>query len=205
MKKITTLFCLILVIGLQWQAKAADAHVNVADFAFTPQLVTINVGESVTWHWVSGTHPTQSDSNPAAWSTFTLGAGNPTFSKTFTAAGTYPYHCTVHGFSMSGVITVTAATGINKDQPKNNVLEIYPNPATTYLKIALNSNVSKTHEIKIINAIGKTVKAYTVTELNLATGTESILNIGSLPAGLYFINLLNNDKILESRRLVIIK
>jgi plastocyanin len=29
-----------------------------------------------------------------------------TYSRTFTAAGTYPYHCAVHGLAMAGSVTV---------------------------------------------------------------------------------------------------
>jgi plastocyanin len=29
-----------------------------------------------------------------------------TYSRTFKAAGTYPYHCAVHGLAMAGSVTV---------------------------------------------------------------------------------------------------
>ena len=29
-----------------------------------------------------------------------------TYARTFTVAGTYPYHCSIHGKAMTGVITV---------------------------------------------------------------------------------------------------
>lgn len=188
------------------QVNAADAHVNIADFAFSPAQVTINPGETVTWHWVSGTHPTQSDSNPAAWTTFTLSATNPVFSQTFNTPGTYPYHCQIHGTAMSGSIVVLGSpTGMKDDQTRNNVLTVYPNPAKDFLKITLNQGNAAAYEVRITNAIGKTLKTVSNAELKLKAGNEMVLNVADLPAGLYFVSLWNKDRIVETRRQIIFK
>lgn len=64
--------------------------VNIVDFAFQPQNVTVNVGDTVTWTNTGGqTHTTTSDDN--LWASGPLAFGSQ-FSFTFTAAGTYAYH-----------------------------------------------------------------------------------------------------------------
>ena len=85
-------------------AAAAPATVTVADDAFAPAAVTVNVGESVTWNFNEASHNVKGD----GW------AGNDSFgkgsySRTFDAAGTFSYVCEAHP-DMKGTVTVTAAT-----------------------------------------------------------------------------------------------
>ena len=70
---------------------------------FEPANVTIPVGTTVTWTWVSGVH----DVTPAGSPVFPP-SGAPvqpphTFSHTFASAGTYIYFCTVHGTATTGM------------------------------------------------------------------------------------------------------
>src|SRR4051812_5341248 len=88
-------------------AQAADAEVTVSDAkGFEPALVTINVGDKVTWTVAAGAETGHSvtsddasdevfDSSPDCDDT----AGNDscmkpgdTFAHTFAVPGTYPYH-----------------------------------------------------------------------------------------------------------------
>jgi plastocyanin len=96
--------------------------VNIQDFSFTPASLTVKVGTTVRWtnQGPSG-HTTTSDTG--VWGSATLGApsggggyGNAgsaggTFNFTFTQAGTFPYHCSLHPPSaypgFTGTITVT--------------------------------------------------------------------------------------------------
>jgi plastocyanin len=85
----------------------ASAVVQVSNNLFTPSSVTIAAGANVTWTWQAG-----SDLHNV---TFNSVAGAPTHisdrntgseSRTFSTAGSFPYHCTIHGLSMSGTVTV---------------------------------------------------------------------------------------------------
>jgi len=81
------------------------ANVNIGDFFFNPTAVTINVNDQVKWTWIGSIgHTTTSDT---VWDSGVRGNG-ATFVNTFAAAGSFPYHCTVHPFMM-GAITVQAA------------------------------------------------------------------------------------------------
>jgi len=68
----------------------------------------------------------------------------------------------------------------------NGQIEVYPNPATDFIKITgLNNSVT---EARIVNMIGKTVMV-------LHPGEESInADISELPSGVYFVNLTSSDK-----------
>lgn len=77
-------------------------------FSFTPASVTIPVGSTVVWeNSSSAPHTSTSDSGDTfTWDSSTIASGGGSFSETFTKAGTYTYHCSVHP-SMHGTIIVT--------------------------------------------------------------------------------------------------
>lgn len=78
--------------------------ITIMNFAFSPDMLTIKVGDSVTWtNQDSVTHQIISDSG-AELSSDPL-AKNTEYSRTFNVAGTYTYHCAIHP-SMKGTIVV---------------------------------------------------------------------------------------------------
>ncbi len=92
---------------------AATIDVAVSSFRYTPNSVTINVGDTVRWTNTGGFHNVKADNgsfgNAASSSAWT-------FSHTFTAAGDVPYFCEVHSSpggnintSMNGLVRVQSA------------------------------------------------------------------------------------------------
>ena len=87
-----------------------EVHLTIAA-TFSPSSVMINAGDTVTWKWDDGT-PHSVTSDTALFDSTVLSGSPPlkSFSHTFAVAGTYPYHCVVHGGSggigMSGTVTV---------------------------------------------------------------------------------------------------
>jgi plastocyanin len=72
---------------------------------YRPNPLVVTPGTTVTWtnhdtiwHTVTSDHEGPSSSEP-------IPAGG-TFSHTFTAPGTYPYHCAIPGHQMSGRVVV---------------------------------------------------------------------------------------------------
>lgn len=84
-----------------------QAAVAVSDNAFTPASLTVvknEAGATVTWTW-TGTrlHNVTFDDGAAGSANQTTG----TFARTFAAAGSYTYYCSIHGKAvMSGAVTV---------------------------------------------------------------------------------------------------
>ena len=82
--------------------------VTVGNNFFNPGDIAAATGTTVTWTWASGA----TDHNV----TFDDGIHSPTqssgtYTRTFTAAGTFPYHCTIHGAAvMHGTVTVSGGS-----------------------------------------------------------------------------------------------
>lgn len=86
--------------------------ITVGNNFFDPSATTVAVGTKVTWTWdACGSDGYGGQTCVSHGIMFDDGAQAPaqtqgTWTRTFSAAGTYKYHCTVHGASMSGTITV---------------------------------------------------------------------------------------------------
>ncbi|MCC9078157.1 plastocyanin/azurin family copper-binding protein [Litorilinea aerophila] len=89
------------------QAPAAEITVRVGDNFFEPALITVNVGDTVTWVRESGIHSVTADDGSFEQP---LGGNWSTFSHTFTQAGTFRYYCEAHGgpngVGMAGTVIV---------------------------------------------------------------------------------------------------
>lgn len=77
--------------------------VTVVNNAFSPSSLTVPSGTAVTWQWSSQgvAHNVTFDDGQTSGDR-TQGS----YQRTFSAAGRYDYHCTIHGLSMSGSVVV---------------------------------------------------------------------------------------------------
>jgi plastocyanin len=85
------------------QPPAANAAVNIDNFVFGPQTITVPVGATVTWTNKDDI-PHTSVSTDGVFKSKVLDTDEQ-FSYTFTKAGTYPYYCTIHP-KMTGKVVV---------------------------------------------------------------------------------------------------
>lgn len=77
--------------------------VTIDNFAFTPDVLTVSVGDTVTWTNAQGVAHTVTADDEG----FDSGnlAESADFSQTFATAGTFAYHCSIHP-SMTGAVMV---------------------------------------------------------------------------------------------------
>ncbi len=86
-----------------------DGDVIVANNSFTPATFGAALNQTVVWEWNSGTtqHNVTFDDG-----LFSANLATGTYERIFTVAGSYPYHCTIHGAAvMAGVVNVAASPG----------------------------------------------------------------------------------------------
>ena len=105
---------LALLTGLATTALAADAGVAIEGFAFSPQAVTVKVGDSVTWTNNDGVAHSAT-ANGGSFDSGTIGGG-ASKSVTFATAGSFAYHCKFH-LQMTGTVTVQAAVPAPTPRP----------------------------------------------------------------------------------------
>ena len=86
-------------------APAAGAPaVTIKGFAFNPAAIVVPAGTTITWtNEDSARHTVTLDNGAVTSDALSTGA---TYSQTFTSAGTFAYHCSIHP-SMKGSVTVT--------------------------------------------------------------------------------------------------
>jgi len=91
---------------------STSSSITVSNNFFDPAATTVPVNTKVTWTWdACGGDGYGGQSCTSHGIVFDDGAASGaqtqgTWSHTFTAAGTYKYHCSVHGTAMSGTVVV---------------------------------------------------------------------------------------------------
>jgi plastocyanin len=102
---ITVLFFVASTICATPAHAANGSAITIQDFAFTPNVISVAVGTTITWtNMDAASHTVTSDSG--AFESGTLGKGE-SFQFTFGALGTFMYHCHIHP-SMTAKVVVTA-------------------------------------------------------------------------------------------------
>lgn len=185
------LFSFALLL-MAFSVKATTVTVNAEGMVFTPANVTINLGDTVKFVYVSGSdHTTTSVTIPAGAATWDapLTQAAPTFIYVPTVAGNYSYVCTPHAPGMAGTFKVNPAAGISDLAAVNEVFSMYPNPAQSTLNISLK-NKQKDTRVTVADLAGKQVLA-----LENITSGNTQLDISHLSNGLYFIRVVENGRI----------
>jgi plastocyanin len=81
-----------------------NSAVTIQNFSFTPKVTTITVGSTITWTNNDSTVHTITSNDSSFTSSAVISPGQ-SYSYTFTNAGTYNYHCSLHT-SMTGTVVV---------------------------------------------------------------------------------------------------
>lgn len=191
MKKLYTLvFALMLAAG----AQATIHTVQVANNSFTPAAFSAVVGDTVRWVLAAGMHTTTSASIPASASAWdqTLSSVGQTFDYKIMVAGNYGYVCNFHP-GMAGGFSATSSTGVT-ESGLNVAFTAYPNP----FKDKVTITHSGIDHINIFNMTGSKISSVEVS----AYDTKTVLELSTLPAGVYFFSTMKEGTIVETKRVV---
>lgn len=88
------------------QAAPQEVGIDIVDFGFNPGTIEVPVGSTVTWT-NTGAAPHTVTSDDGAFDSGALQPGD-TFSATFSAPGTFAYHCDIHP-AMTATVVVTGS------------------------------------------------------------------------------------------------
>ena len=85
----------------------SGTSVSIGEYFFSPQDISIHVGDNVTWTNNGAiSHTVTSNATGGPMNSALLGPGQ-TYTVHFTVAGVYNYHCSIHPTMMWGTVTVT--------------------------------------------------------------------------------------------------
>ncbi len=192
---------------------AAIHHVNMVNYAFVPDSLAVEFGDTVVWLDVSGTHTTTSGVNgvpDGIWDSGFLSPGD-SFAFAFDTLGTFPYYCTPHwSLGMIGKIVVNQTgldeviTGRNQDITLG---QNQPNPFASYTTINYQITEPAMTQIRIYNASGELVA--TLADRfgqpgNYAVLWDGVSNQGKIvPAGVYIYQLQTGGTAISRKMLVV--
>jgi plastocyanin len=115
----------------------ADAgSVTIQGFAYGPTPITVTVGDTVTWTNQDSGVQHSATADDGSFDTGRLSTSKSA-SRTFSAAGTFTYYCSVHGHSMTGKVIVvpastpTTTTPVPTTPAPPTTIPAAPTPTTT--------------------------------------------------------------------------
>ena len=214
MKLFTRWFLALLTLAApMFPASAGTVTVTVGDNFYRgpngSSTITIAPGDVLVFQYAgNSSHPTMSDSAPAAWPTFQMNAANPT--KTFAAntfaVGTYPFHCTAHSsfvggawVGQTGTLVVQNGALATASARPSATLNLYPNPSKGLITVQLVQKAGQDCKLRLSNIIGQEIRTVALKPELSETG----LDLRDLPTGMYFYSLVVDGKIVSTKRLVL--
>jgi plastocyanin len=84
---------------------AAGDEIQIYNMKYTPATLTVKLGTTVKWKNEDGYAHTATSNDGTTFDTGDI-SGGATASYVTTTAGTFAYHCTIHGLTMAGTLVV---------------------------------------------------------------------------------------------------
>jgi len=193
------LFVFLGVTALTTMTYSNKVTIQVSDFQFTPDLLTVQLGDTVVFQWSSGVHTATSTNVPAGAASFDeLITGDITeFEYVPAVIGVYNYVCTPHAdMGMDGSFTVEQPAGINDKFVESAKVTVWPNPASDILNIAFDQEIQSEVSIEIYNMAGQRLLHTTV--MPNWGNKDTQLQIGHLPSGVYAIGVSGTHRSLRA-------
>lgn len=184
----------VLFLSLFFNASATIQVVQVASFQFTPNTMSVNVGDTVRFTWLDGSHTTTSVTIPnvaAPWDS-PMNSSITQFDYKVTVAGSYSYKCTPHaGMGMVGAFNASDVTGIPSINGETSITTIFPNPFNNELIIEQGNEFPEYSQFIICDILGKQLKTFYFENISPLSGKRKI-DVAELPKGVYLVTLKGN-------------
>ncbi|MBA3647309.1 MAG: T9SS type A sorting domain-containing protein [Chitinophagales bacterium] len=201
-----TAVLLLISIALSTYIYAATIEVMVSDIVFTPANVTVNVGDTIKWTWVEGSHTTTSSVVPtgaAAWDS-PINSTVTTFLYPVKVEGAYHYVCTPHAsLGMVGQFTAMLALSISP-VPTNNEpsVSVVNNPVKDEVSLQFNLQKPLQIEIALYDLLGKKAEILSNEIMKEGEYTMSYRLHDNYRPGIYFLSLRIGE-LKQTERIVI--
>ena len=201
MKKYLLILTLISVVTRY--SFAADITINITNFVYTSDNVTVNVGDNVIFSGQLSFHPTVQVSQ----TTWTLDGTTPmpggfsytsgssaTLTITAGMSGTTIYYvCTNHvAGGMKGRINVNVIAAVNENNERGFNFTVFPNPVTKNSFLNISTKKAGRISLTLYDIQGRIVKQ--VADMNVQAGELNIkFDAASLQKGNYVLLMRSNE------------
>lgn len=141
---LSSLGVIILSLFLVNGVFAVKHTVNVQNYSFVPANLNVQVGDTIRWVWVNGSHTTTSTTIPGSAPSWDepINSSNTSYEYRVTVAGVYNYLCTPHSSSQIGSFTATAPAATLSVSPSNQ--NVTASAGSTNFSVTSNSNWTAT-------------------------------------------------------------
>lgn len=155
----------------------STVKVIINNFAYTPNKITVVIGVNNTVMWTNEQtgviHTVTANDN--SWGSGTLSVGN-SYTHTFTAAGTFGYHCSIHTYITGTVIVLSAGTPISTSSTTSAGSSSIPTAITTSSSSSSTPSAIPEYPFYAVGALTLTVlilAAYLLVRRALGLGSTS--------------------------------
>jgi plastocyanin len=150
-------------------AAATVQNVPVSNFVFTPATVSVPQGSTVHWTFSGVTHTSTSRLPLGYWDSGNKAAGS-SFDRVFSAAGTFPYKCSIHFLTnnMRGTVKVPIKVTLQSGAP--------PKAVVRWATAAAQSGYAFDVQVKAPGAAGFSAL---LTRTSLQTTTQTLSATGT--------------------------
>lgn len=195
------LLALAAFVSLSMTAQATTHVVTCQNGAnhFLPVTINAVVGDTIHWTWISGNHIVgiiNETDIPALADTWyaVIDATYNDYEYVVAHPGNYHYVChPLQPHDEDGYIVVAVSTDVQEAKADDGVA-LYPNPFTDQITVEADG----ANGVTIHNLLGEKVASHAFAGGRTTLGTD----LGTLPRGIYFVSILRNGVVLETRRTV---
>ncbi len=174
---------------------------------YSPNELTVAVGDTITWQGSFSTHPLSSTSVPQGGEGFQKSSGT-SFSYTVQAPGTYNYKCDVHALSgmtgsFSALVSSVDKQGLYGLPNVYRLNQNYPNPFNPVTTISYQLQKASYVELNVYNLLGQSI-ATLVSERQPAGFHQLKWEADQNPSGVYYYQL-KADEFQDVKRMFLLR
>ncbi|HUM48310.1 MAG TPA: T9SS type A sorting domain-containing protein [Chitinophagales bacterium] len=206
MKNIYCLFLIFaVVVFASFFTQAATHTITVADFQFTPDTMTIEPGDTITWQWINGIHTTTSNGIPsgaAPWNAL-LDSMHTSFTYIATEPGTYHYISVPDLPSMTGTFTIPGAeVGIDEVALSPVTFDLVSNLVHDQVFISYTVHTNAIMDLALYNISGMRLQTLLHEKATVGKYQSSFYLQETFPAGMYFIRMQSGSSFTTKRMMI---
>ncbi len=184
---------IIIFLCLPFLSFSHITHFYNWGLSSTDQQISIEVGDTVSWTWVGGFHNLRSTNVVETFDSGFSSSVRFQFSRTFNNVGSTNFTCDPHA-SMYGIFTATQSLS-TADQDSIITLDVYPNPANSFVNISSNL-ATKPTTLEIYDMLGRLKISISQEAFEFTT-----LDVSNLSPGMYFVNITPGNQ-LQSKKII---